>query len=180
MRTQKAFYYNQNRCVGCRACQTSCMVFNKLDAGMNWRKVHDFETEANGRAVDLHLSIACNHCEDPACLKACPVGAYTKRAKDGLVVQDHSKCIGCGKCIEACPYKAPKMNPTSKKVEKCDGCAALVDQGKVPDCVRGCPVQVLKWEDLSTLDAKGAVKQAFGFTVAKTNPSIRFVPLKKG
>jgi Fe-S-cluster-containing dehydrogenase component len=72
------------------------------------------------------------------------------------------------------------MNPNSKKVEKCNGCAPLVDQGKVPDCVRGCPVQVLNWDDLATLEAKGAVKEAFGFTVFKTNPSIRFAPSKKG
>lgn len=179
MGIQKAFYYNQNNCIGCRACQTSCMVFNKLDVGMNWRKVQDFEVQVNGRTVDRHLSTACNHCEDPACVKACPQGAYTKRPKDGLVVQDHSKCVGCGKCIAACPYKAPQMNPTSKKVEKCDGCASLVDQGKVPDCVRGCPVQVLKWDELSNLDAKGAAKTAIGFTYYKTKPSTRFVPPKK-
>lgn len=179
MQNQMAFYYNQKRCIGCRACQTSCMVFNKLDVGMNWRQVEDFETEVNGRAVDLHLSVACHHCEDPACKKVCPAGAYTKRAKDGLVVQDHSKCIGCGKCVAACPYKAPKMNASSKKAEKCNGCASLVDQGKVPDCVRGCPVQVLNWGEVSQLDAAGASKEAFGFKVFKTIPSIRFVAAKK-
>lgn len=180
MQTQKAFYYNQGRCIGCRACQTSCMVFNKLDVGMTWRDVHDYETQVNGKPVDLHLSVACNHCKEPACVKACPVGAYTKRAKDGLVVQNHEKCIGCGKCVEACPYKAPRMNSATKKVEKCNGCAPLVDQGKVPECVRGCPAQVMKWGDLSELDSAGAVKTAYGFKVFKTNPSTRFVAMKKG
>lgn len=179
MQTQMAFYYNQNRCVGCRACQTACMVFNKLDVGMSWRKVQDFETEVNGRTVDVHLSTACQHCQEPACQKVCPVGAYTKRSKDGLVVQDHSKCIGCGKCVAACPYKVPQINPTSKKAEKCNGCFALVDQGKVPDCVRGCPVQVLKWDNLAKLDASGAAKEAFGFKALKTGPSVRFVATKK-
>lgn len=179
MGVQKAFYYNQNYCIGCRACQTVCMVFNSLDVGMNWRQVEDYEVEIGGRSVDRHLSVACHHCQDPACVKACPQGAYTKRKKDGLVVQDHGKCVGCGKCIAACPYKAPKMNPSSKKVEKCDGCVALVDQGRVPECVRGCPVQVLKWDDLRALEAKGAVKEAIGFRALKTNPSIRFVPQRK-
>ena len=179
MRNQKAFYYNQNYCVGCHACQTSCMVFHKLDVGMNWRKVQDFEVEVNGHEVERHLSTACNHCETPACVAACPQHAYTKREKDGLVVQDHSKCIGCGKCIDACPYKAPQMNPTTGKVEKCDGCYSLVDQGKVPDCVRGCPVQALQFDDLAKLDAKGALKTAIGFKVFNTHPSTRFVPPRK-
>lgn len=179
MRTQKAFYYNQSRCIGCRACQTACMVFNKLDVGMNWRKVQDFETQVNGREVDLHLSTACNHCEQPACVKACPAAALTKRAKDGLVVQDPEKCIGCGKCVEACPYKVPQMNARTNKAEKCNGCAPLVDQGKAPECVRGCPVQVLKWDDMAKRDASGASKEAFGFKVYKTKPSTRFVTPKK-
>lgn len=179
MRIQKAFYYNQNYCVGCRACQTACMAFNKVDVGMSWRKVQDFEVQVNGREVERHLSTSCNHCKSPACVSACPQGAYTKREKDGLVVQDHSKCVGCGKCIEACPYKAPQMNPSSGKVEKCNGCYSLVDQGKVPECVRGCPVQAMKFDSLAKLDAGGAAKQAIGFTVFKTNPSIRFVPPRK-
>lgn len=179
MRIQKAFYYNQNYCIGCRACQTACMVFNKLDVGMNLRKVQEFEVQVNGREVDRYLSTSCHHCKNPECVKVCPQGAYTKREKDGLVVQDHSKCIGCGKCIEACPYKAPQMNPSSGKVEKCHGCYTLVDQGKLPDCVRGCPVQAMKFDNIAKLDAEGAVKDAIGFKVFKTNPSIRFAPPRK-
>lgn len=179
MRNQKGFLFNQNYCIGCHACQTACMTFNKLDVGMNRRKVEDFEVKVNGRVVDRHLSTACHHCAAPACVTACPQKAYTKRSKDGLVVQDHSKCIGCGKCVEACPYKAPQMNPTTNKVEKCDGCVSLVDQGKMPDCVRGCPVQAMKFDSLLKLDASGAVKTAIGFKVLSTGPSIRFVPPRK-
>lgn len=179
MGIQKAFFYNQNHCVGCTACQMACNVAKTLDLGMTWRDVDEFEIKSNGKAVVRHLSRACNHCKSPACLKSCPVGAYSKREKDGLVVQDHSKCIGCGNCVKACPYKAPKMNAKAKKAEKCDGCYDLIDHGEAAACVRGCPVQVLKMENLAELDAKGAVKEAIGFTVFKTNPSIRFVPAKK-
>lgn len=179
MGIQKAFFYNQNYCIGCKACETACMTFHKTDVGMSWRKVESFEVAFKGRQVERHLSTACNHCKDPECAKTCPVKAYTKRTSDGLVVQDHEKCIGCGTCVKACPYKVPKINAKSNKAEKCDGCATLVDRGMQPDCVRGCPVQVLKWGDLDKLDSSGAVKTAIGFTVFKTGPSIRFVAPKK-
>jgi DMSO reductase iron-sulfur subunit len=180
MGIQKAFYYNQNYCVGCTACQMACNVAKTLDLGVTWREVEEYEIKRNGKLVATNLSHACNHCKSPACLKSCPVGAYTKREKDGLVVQDHSKCIGCGNCVKACPYKAAKMNTKTKKAEKCDGCFDLLDHGEEAACVRGCPVQVLKMGNLDELEAKGAVREVFGFTAFKTNPSTRFVPLKKG
>jgi len=179
MGIQKAFYYNQNYCVGCTACAMACRVANNTDLGISWREVDEYETKFRGRAVVRNLSHACNHCKKPACMTACPVGAYSKREKDGLVVQDHSKCIGCGKCIQACPYKAPKMNSRTNKAEKCHGCAELLDKGELAACVRGCPVQILKMENLAELESKGAVKEAIGFVTYPTQPSVRFVLAKK-
>lgn len=178
MGSQKGFYFNQNYCVGCHACETACKVQNKIDLGVFWRKVNVVESEINGRLVERYLTHACMHCKDPQCAKVCPTGAYTKR-EDGIVIQDNSKCVGCGYCLYACPYQAPKLNPNSKKAEKCNMCYNLIDQGEEPACVRGCPVQVLKIDDLEKLDANGAVKEALGFSVFATNPSIRFVKLKK-
>ena len=111
-------------------------------------------------------------------MKVCPTGAYTKR-EDGLVIQDKSKCVGCGYCVYACPYQTPVLNPNTKKVEKCDGCYDLIDAGEQPACVRGCPVQVLKMEDLEKLDSSGAVKDAIGFSTFDSIPSIRFAKAKK-
>lgn len=152
---------------------------NKLDDGIRWRLVEGFQKEINGRFVEKFLSHSCNHCEKPACLEVCPVKAYSKREADGIVIQDHAKCIGCKQCMSACPYGAPKFNLKENKVSKCDFCVELQKAGEQPACVRGCPLQVLKMGDLSELESKGAVKEAIEFKVATTNPSIRFVPQRK-
>jgi DMSO reductase iron-sulfur subunit len=179
MGIQKAFYYNQNYCVGCTACAMACKVARNVEPGVSWRVVDEYETEVNGRLVARYLSHACNHCKTPVCMEVCPAGAYSKREKDGLVVQNHSECIGCGNCVEACPYEAPKMNPRTGKAEKCDGCYDLMDQGEAPACVRGCPVEVLKMENLAELDTMNTVKEALGFAVCPTEPAMRFVPPRR-
>ena len=179
MAKQKAFYYNQNYCVGCHACETACKVYHKIDVGMQWRKVDTLEIETGGRMVERNLSLACMHCADPACVKVCPVKAYTKRAEDGIVVHDPNKCVGCGYCIYACPYQAPKLNPNTGRAEKCNMCLELLEQGEDPACVRGCPLQVLKVDDLDKLEAIGEIKTCVGFPVFNTGPSIRFAPAKK-
>ncbi|HHY26858.1 MAG TPA: 4Fe-4S dicluster domain-containing protein [Desulfitobacterium dehalogenans] len=179
MAEQKAFYFNQNYCVGCHACETACKVTNEIDVGVKWRKVDTIEKEIGGRLVEMNLSHACMHCAKPACAEVCPVKAYTKREEDGIVYQDHDKCIGCGQCVAACPYQVPVLNTKVKKAEKCDMCLELLEQGEDPACVQGCPLQVLKINDLSKLDAEGAVKECIGFAVFATDPSIRFAPIRK-
>ncbi len=76
-----------------------------------------------------YLSIACNHCEDPACTKVCPSGAMHKR-EDGFVVVNEEVCIGCRYCHMACPYGAPQYNADKGHMTKCDGCHERVAEGK--------------------------------------------------
>ena len=59
----------------------------------------------------LFVSMACNHCDDPVCLKGCPTRAYTKHAEYGAVLQDPDTCFGCGYCTWVCPYNAPQLDP---------------------------------------------------------------------
>lgn len=175
MGKQLGFYYNQNYCIGCQACETACKNKNKLDVGIRWRIVDHFETTTNGRQIDRYLSRSCMHCEKPVCAEVCPVKAYSKRAEDGIVVQNHDKCIGCGACASACPYKAPKLNRKEMKASKCDMCLDYQQQGEVPACVRGCPLQVLKIGDIR----EGGVKECMGFPKTTTGPSMRFAPEKR-
>lgn len=179
MGKQVGFYYNQNYCIGCQACETACKTKNKLASGIRWRIVDQAEIMANGRQVDRYLSRSCMHCQKPACAAICPVKAIQKQAKDGIVVQNREKCIGCGACVYACPYQAVQFSRTEMKASKCDLCLDYQQRGEQPACVRGCPLQVLKVGDVSVLEKEGAVKDCMGFPRTETGPSIRFAPERR-
>jgi Fe-S-cluster-containing dehydrogenase component len=179
MSKQVGFYYNQNYCIGCQACETACKVKNKLAPGIRWRSVDHFETKANGRQVDRYLSRACMHCEKPACVRVCPVKAFSKRPADGIVIQNHEKCVGCRACVYACPYKAIAFSQREIKASKCDLCLDNRQQGEAPACVRGCPLQVLQAGEISRMDKEGAAGECRGFSRNATGPAMRFPPEKR-
>jgi Fe-S-cluster-containing dehydrogenase component len=83
------------------------------------------------------LPLLCNHCDAPSCLPPCPVPGATYKQDDGLVLVDKEKCIGCGKCVAACPYDARYVWEDGK-ADKCDYCGHLLAQGQTPACVWGC------------------------------------------
>jgi molybdopterin-containing oxidoreductase family iron-sulfur binding subunit len=93
------------RCVGCKACMVACKIENKTPAGVSYTVVVDNEHK-NPEGRPLFMTKPCFHCEKPACTDVCPVGATFKRERDGLVVVDYDRCIGCRYCITACPYDA--------------------------------------------------------------------------
>lgn len=120
MTKQYGFVVDVSRCTGCRTCAVACKDAHNLPVGLNLRRVleeasgswrQDRMTGAWHQDVRAwYVSIACNHCENPACVKVCPTKAHYKRAEDGLVVIDRDKCIGCGMCAQACPYGAPQLD----------------------------------------------------------------------
>lgn len=104
MTKQYGFLIDMQNCYGCKTCSMACKSENMTPLGVLWRRVREHNTdEPNTQAF---ISMSCNHCDDPQCMKVCPAGTYTKRA-DGIVVQDHERCIGCRMCIMACPWSAP-------------------------------------------------------------------------
>lgn len=148
MAKQYGFVINMQDCYGCKTCAVACKSKNKKDEGVNLRRVRTFQLESP--KLLSHLSMACNHCDEPQCLEACPVGAYTKR-DDGIVIQDHDRCIGCRSCVMACPYGAPQYDPVEKKTSKCDMCIDRIEEGLQPACVDFCPGHVLKWGEIEDL-----------------------------
>lgn len=145
---QYGFLIDMQHCYGCKTCTMACKSENLTPLGVLWRRVREFRADnPNSQAF---ITMACNHCNDPQCLRVCPVGAYTKR-EDGIVIQEHTRCIGCRMCIMACPYNAPAYDPAEGKTSKCDFCAQRLEEGLQPRCVESCPAGVLRFGEIEDL-----------------------------
>lgn len=162
------------RCIGCNTCAVSCKNANNLPQGMWWNRIltdgGDCVDTSRGVYPNLemrHVPINCQHCENPACTKVCPVGATSKDPETGIVKQDYDKCIGCRMCMAACPYtgvrsfnwEEPKyyfdfaigqqdIAPQQKHtVAKCTLCAQRVEREEDPVCVAVCPARARYFGD---------------------------------
>jgi DMSO reductase iron-sulfur subunit len=181
---QIGWYFNEKNCIACRACEAACKQEFDLPPGVRRRRVVIKEEGSYPNAKVRYLSMACYHCEEPACLKACPVGAYTKEPEFGVVVHDQSKCIGCKRCMAACPYGAPQFDETKKKVDKCSFCIHRLKEGLPPACVRSCPGYALWHGKMSDVEAQKVCPEIYtrplkdslpGFADTKlTIPSAKF------
>ena len=147
------FYFDMTRCTGCRACQVACKDKNRLNVGLLFRYVRTYETGSFPNVGMYNYAGTCNHCENPACASACPVGAMYK-AEDGTVIHDDDMCIGCRACMNVCPYGVPQYDEARSIVRKCDACASLRAKGQNPACVDACPGRALDFGDKDELIAK--------------------------
>ncbi|WP_410014717.1 DMSO/selenate family reductase complex B subunit [Sodalis sp. C49] len=159
MSTQYGFYIDSSRCTGCKTCEMACKDYKNLAPDVSFRRIYEYaggtwRQEADGswqqNVFSYYLSIACNHCEDPACVKVCPSGAMHKR-DDGLVVVNEDVCIGCRYCAMACPYGAPQYNEAKGHMTKCDGCQERLAVGLKPVCVESCPLRALDFGPIEDL-----------------------------
>lgn len=137
------FTLDLDRCTGCSACRLGCSIENQVDPGRPWRTVYTFNLENSPELGLHHLSLACNHCDNPTCLAGCPAVAYRRDEGTGAVVLDASRCLGCRYCSWICPYGAPRYNSESGVMTKCTFCVERLRQGREPACVVACPVEAL-------------------------------------
>lgn len=127
------------RCIGCQACTVSCHIENQAPLG-NFRTIvsqFEVEQEGTGHSATFMLPRLCNHCENPPCVPVCPVQATFQR-KDGIVVVDSDRCVGCAYCVNACPYDARFINETTQTADKCTFCAHRLEVNLLPACVESC------------------------------------------
>ena len=170
------------KCIGCRACTVACKAENDVSLGRFRTVVQEKTTGTFPNAKKGFLPIMCNHCEGnekdkiPPCITPCPqypgkrakfktpdgktiryrTGGTYKRP-DGLVLIDKEQCIGCGKCIDSCPYGVRSFDPftkagadtTKQAADKCDMCAHRVENGVEPSCVNTCQGRARIFGDLN-------------------------------
>jgi formate dehydrogenase iron-sulfur subunit len=101
----------------------------------------------------VNVKVQCMHCDHPACVSACIVGAFSKK-ENGSVVWDTDKCIGCRYCMVACPFQVPSFEydkALDPEIRKCDFCFDRTKEGKLPACVNICPVEALTYGPRSEL-----------------------------
>jgi len=144
------------RCIGCRACEVACGQANGMlvpdvekDAALEkerttsekqWTVVNRYKTEKG----EVFVKKQCMHCWQPACTAACLTNAMFK-TKEGPVIWNADKCMGCRYCMISCPYNIPKFeyNEWNPDIQKCTMCYGRLQEGKQPACVEACPADAL-------------------------------------
>jgi molybdopterin-containing oxidoreductase family iron-sulfur binding subunit len=154
------------KCKNARKCVTACQKMHHQPEDKEWLQVKLMKD--NEQAAPYWFPKTCFHCDNPPCVKVCPVNATFKR-DDGLVLIDNERCIGCKFCMAACPYStrvfnwdepqqpeeiascasSPETSVPSKigTVDKCDFCPDMARKGELPDCVTACPNGVFYFGD---------------------------------
>jgi len=169
--TQALFILDLDRCTGCAACVVACNTENTVINGVSWRRIHTFNPQRLPAAPVFHLSLACNHCLEPACLAGCPANAYTKDDRTGAVLIDEDRCMGCRYCSWVCPYEAPQFNTGTGIMEKCTFCDHRQADDLAPACVVACPTDALRFEP----DGEPATVEHAGFPEIGIGPAVRIV-----
>ena len=174
---QHGFYFNADNCISCHACESACSEKNNLPPYLAYRAVGYVEGGTYPNYTRLNISMACNHCDNPVCLKGCPTRAYTKFAEYGAVLQDPDICFGCGYCTWVCPYNAPQLDTEKGHVHKCNMCVDRLEQGLKPACASACLAGALDFGVIETTPENRVQleTQIPGFpTPDITHPNIRF------
>jgi formate dehydrogenase iron-sulfur subunit len=179
-----AFEVNLDACTGCKACVSACHSLNGLDENETWRDVGWIFGSDPGQPYQQHITTACHHCVDPACLNGCPVLAYEKDSVTGIVRHLDDQCIGCQYCVLKCPYDVPKYSKERGIVRKCDMCFNRLARDEAPACVQACPsgaitVRIVSIDSIiATTTAKGHELVPGAFPSNYTRPTTNYAAQK--
>ncbi len=145
------------KCVGCGDCVVACQTENNVPLGYCRDWIVESVRGTYPETVQMHFkSERCMHCANTPCVRTCPTGA-SHVIEGGIVKVTHNECIGCGACIEACPYEARYVHPDGY-IDKCTFCDHRLEQGMSTACVEVCPTSCLIFGDLD--DPKSPISKA--------------------
>ncbi len=158
-------------CIGCRNCEWACKTAHNMDtppleeyedrsvlkemrrpSEKSLTVVNEYKNDKDPN-IPIDVKVQCMHCDHPACVSACIVGAFTKN-EIGAVTWDTDKCIGCRYCMVACPFQVPAFQydkAINPHIMKCDFCFDRTKEGKLPACVEICPVETLTYGNRNEL-----------------------------
>ena len=165
--------YDSTLCIGCKMCVAACGVMHKMPVAARrpsdpeeldgrTRTVIKTYTHGSGKVKDREtdgyafLKRQCLHCADPTCVSVCPLSAMQKDPVTGIVTNDPDACMGCRYCSYACPYGVPQFDLTQTygRINKCDMCIDLQEQGKIPACADVCPTGATLFGRVADLQAE--------------------------
>jgi anaerobic dimethyl sulfoxide reductase subunit B (iron-sulfur subunit) len=149
----KAIFIDKDKCIGCYACIVACKLEHNLapypikpplsePKGPELIRVYQVGPKIHDGEVDQYFQpIACMHCADAPCIKACPRSAIYKDTETDITLVDQDKCIGCKFCLWVCPYGAPQFY--DGKVNICDLCVHRLEEGKQTACEAACQARAI-------------------------------------
>ncbi len=149
------FVVDVRKCIGCDACVAACKAENNTPLGVfntwveKWEIGYTDSATGETKVKVLNVPKLCNHCENPPCVKVCPVHATFRDEKDGLVLQRDDRCIGCRLCAQACPYGVRYIDPIKMVMNKCSWCDHRTRNGLKPACVDVCPTDARLFGDIA-------------------------------
>jgi formate dehydrogenase iron-sulfur subunit len=179
--TRMGLLISPEACIGCRGCQAACKAWNILPAvstvnfgsyenpkDLNpflYNKIHYIELPSDKDPVRwLFLSQRCMHCDDAGCMKICPSPGALYRTKEGAVVTNKDKCIGCRLCAIGCPFNIPRYDEKGK-LSKCHLCFDRIAHDMTPACAKTCPTEAIKYgsrDELIAFAKKKGYEKVYG------------------
>lgn len=155
MLKEKGILFDVTLCIGCGSCYQACKEANKLPQ-TNKNFLNDHLSDNTFTVIEqygeMYARKLCMHCNEPACVSVCLVGAI-KKSPTGSVLYDAEKCIGCRYCMQACPHKIPRYEwgTTHPRIRKCNLCSDRVKSGKLTACSEACPTEATLFGDMDQL-----------------------------
>lgn len=156
------YLIDTRKCIGCGSCVRACSRENDVPPAYFRTWIERYEISRTGEAIvdspnggmegfeplvtgqevtkGFFFPKLCCHCTNTPCVQLCPVGA-SYRTRDGVILVDGKRCIGCGYCVQACPYGSRFIHPVTHVASKCTLCYHRITRGLVTACVQACPVE---------------------------------------
>lgn len=112
-----AMLIDLRRCTACKACTAGCTAEQKSPPGVVYRPVYEEEFGTFPEVKRRFTPRPCQQCDNPPCVEACPnkgegkaTWKSTAGESAGIVMINYEQCIGCGRCVVACPYRARTLD----------------------------------------------------------------------